>query len=437
MTTPPTLFNLEAERALIGALLINPAAADTINIEPGEMYVDRHRRIFQAIKGLRARDIEPDVVTLADLFDRDGTLEVIGGVAYMTELIQATPWSTSIDSYAVVVRDYARRRSVMQVANSLAAAALNLDERIDERIGAAIDTLGKAGAGNRGARHISEFVTELRAEVAELMTNPRDVWGVPTGFTDIDRLIGGLQNSEVFYLAGEPGVGKSKLMLQMCQNMAAAGFPGALFSLEMSGVAMTRRAVSAAGEVPTRLLKNGKLDGDNLERYERGAAEVENLPIYMSDDSNLTLTGLRAELARLKAAHGVCWFALDYLLLLNGFDNLDKDYERSAKLSVGVKRIARDLDMPALTVNSVTKDGMDGGTPSSRQLRGSGQVVHDADLIAFLVKNSQAPAFITLVFTKTRDVEGGTRSIELYQHDLYPKFGPAMKQSFELNGRGK
>lgn len=436
--TTPTLFNLEAEKALIGALLINPAAADTINLEPSDLYVDRHRRILSAIRSLRARDIEPDIVTLADLFDRDGSLADIGGVAYMTELMTDTPWSTSIESYAVVVRDYARRRLVMQTANGLAAAALNLEERIDDRIANAMDALTKAGENQKGARPMAEWVTELREDVRIRMDNPAEIWGIPTGFTDIDRLIGGMHTGEVFYLAGEPGVGKSKLMLQMALNMAKAGVPGALLSLEMSGQAMTRRAVSALGKVPTRMLKSGIFGTPyDIDNYEAGAAAAESLPLYMSDDASLTPTGLRAELARLKSAHGIQWFALDYLLLLNGYENQQRDDERSAKLSIAIKRIARDLNLAALTVNSVTKDGMDSSLPSSKQLRGSGQVIHDADLIAFLIKNAQAPAFVTLVFTKTRDVESGSRSIDLYQHQDYPAFGPAQQQTYSLNGRDK
>lgn len=426
----------DAERALLGALLIAPDGIDLIDLEPSELYIHRHQWIYDTLRALHRKGIDPDQVTLCEVFERDGRLQEIGGAAYLAELVNAAPWSTNAAGYAAVIRDYARRRMMLAVANKIAGAAYEMGQPIDKPITEAIDELGKASAAKRGARHISEFVSELYDEVSELIQHPRDVWGIPTGFTDIDGLIGGLQPGEVFYLAGEPGVGKSKLMLDISLRMSKSGHPGAIFSLEMSGRAMTRRALSIVGKYPTRLLKSGKLTDDEITTFTHSVDDTANLPLYMSDDASLTLTGLRAELSRLKAQHDIEWFALDYLLLLSGYDDRD-DTERSGKLSTGVKRIARDLDLPALTVNSVTKDGMAEGAPMSRNLRGSGQVVHDADVIAFLVRDKDQPSYLKLVFTKTRDVEGGARSVDLYQHSDYPGFDNACNVKLNGNGNGR
>jgi replicative DNA helicase len=439
MTSAPTLYNLEAEQALIGCLLYDPGLIDQIDLTPDDLYVDRHKRVFKAVRGLTTQGIEPDLVTLTDLFEREGVLSEMGGPAFLTGLLLDIPSTQHVQSYARVVRDYARRRKLLSVASELARAAHDIDAAIDAPITAAIDSLGTTAAVTRGARPMSDWVDELRRDVFDRIDNPRDVWGIPTGFLDVDALIGGIQPSEVLYLAGEPGVGKSKLMLNMAQNMAKAGFPGAVFSLEMDGLAMTRRAVSVAGKVPTRLLKSGKLEGADYEAYDKGAIEVWHLPMYLSDDPTLTLVGLRAELSRLRARFGIRWFALDYLLLLSGFDN-DSETDRSTKLSRGTRRIARDLDLAALTVNSVTKEGMGkNGAPVSKDLRGSGQVVHDADLIGFLIRDEAQDRqnIVKLVFTKTRDVDGGTRTIHLYARPEYPAFENMQPYSLNGNNNGR
>lgn len=425
------IYNQEAEQALIGSLLYDPGLIDTIDLEPGELYVDRHKRVFSAIRNLHAKGVDADLVTLTDLFERDGVLAEMGGAAWLTGLLLGVPNTQSIQSYARVVRDYATRRRMVAIAGELVRAALDTAAATDGPVSVALDGLAMAATRRSGAAHLSVFTAQVAAEVEAAMARPADVWGIPTGFADIDDMLGGLQPGEVFYLAGEPGIGKSKLMLDMALRMGRGGAAGAIFSLEMSGRAMAYRAVSVAGKVPTRLLKSGKLAGDDLAAYRRGLTEIDDLPVYLSDDAGLTAAGLRAELSRLIGRHGIRWFALDYLLLMSGYDHLEET-ERSAKLSAAVKRVARDLSLAALTVNSVTKDGMSGGAPKTSNLRGSGQVAHDADLVAFLVKDDSQPNIVRLIFTKTRDVADGIHSIDLYARPDYPAFGNVAP--YDLNG---
>lgn len=420
----PTLYSETTERALLGALLIDPDLFNTVEVDPADFYIHRNRAIYAAGRGLMRKGITPDVITLCDVIERGGD---VPDMAYVTQTITDCPTSYGAEGYAAIIRDYAKRRAVAAIANQLAGLAYDTKRRLDECLSEYIDALGKTSLPDRAARPLSAWASELYDEVAELAANPRDVPGIPTGYIDIDTYIGGLRAGQMFYLAGEPAVGKSKLMLNMALNMGRAQHAGAIFSLEMSGRDVTRRALSILSKVATRSLQTGNMTDDDWAAFTSAIAEAEQLPIYMSDNSALTMTGLRAELSRLKAQFGIEWFALDYLLLLNGYQNADET-ERSGLLSRGVRQIARDLDLAALTVNSVTKDGMGKDVvPTNKNLRGSGQVVHDADMIAFLVKNEMQKEFCTLVFTKLRDVSGGTVSIDLYQHPNYPAFSDAAR----------
>lgn len=439
MTDPETilLFNQDAERAMIGAILIDPGLLDELDILPDDFYVHRNRAIYDAARGLWRKQIEPDIITLTDLFERQGKLEDMGGAAYLTECIIQTTNTYSARSYAVTIKDYSRRRRIVSIANDLARVAYALNVNPGPAIMQAIDALAGAGQVGSGAAHMAEFMAQLADEVSERMNNPAEVWGLPTGFIDIDAYLGGLQPGEVFYLAGEPGIGKSKLMLNISANMALANYPGVIYSLEMRGLAMAMRAVSSQARIPTRLIKSGKMDGRQYESFGHTIDELSAAPWYMRDSGQLTIPELRADLVRLKAQAGVQWFALDYLMLLSGYDDMGET-ERSAYLSRGVKQIAHDLNLVALTVNSVTKDAMgEGSTPSQKQLRGSGQVIHDADLIAFLVQDElNKVSGVKLVFTKQREVSGGKRTIRLIVQQDYPRFDNAETRALEPGKNG-
>lgn len=424
------LYDEASERALVGAALLEPALLDTLNIAPDDFYIHRHRAIFTAARRLMSKGVEPDAVTLCDMLERDQQLEQVGGLSYVTELLYSTPTSYGAEGYARIVRDYARRRAVGAVANQLAGLAYDTGRRLDEGLAPLIDALGKSAVPDRAARAFAAWAVEAMTEVERRRANPTDIPGIPTGFLDLDAYLGGLKTGQVFYMAGEPAVGKSKLMLNIATNAARAGHGVAVFSLEMSGFQIATRALSAMARVPTRNMQTGKLTEAEYQALKDAAQLAETLPLYVNDDPTLTIPAMRADLARLKARYGVELFVVDYLLLLNGYPNMKED-ERSALLSRGVRQIARDLDMAGISVNSVTKDGMDskGTLPSNKNVRGSGQVVHDADLIAFLIENATQPEFVSLVFTKLRDVASSGARVELYRHATYPLFSDATRSA--------
>lgn len=424
MTEVQTIpFNVEAEEALLGSVLINPASFPTIDLRSKDFYIERHRWIWQAMAQVIAGNQIPDHVSLSEKLSGNGKLKEIGGPAFLASLVNRTPSSLHAEQYAEIVRDKSRRRKIIATAHELAVAAYDEKADLDKAAAQATDDLTATVRTSHEMLHISEAIPQLLDAVSEAAENPSETWGIPTGFVDLDRLTGGLLG--LWYLAGPPGIGKSILMLQMMINAAKQGHAGAIFSLEMSALSQLMRAVSAEAEIATRSLKTGHIEADEWDAFYKACQSMADLPIYICDEPELSTTQLRAHLVRLKSKIDVEVFALDYLYLMTDDEKMEPT-ERTELLSKRVKAIQRKLDIPALTVNSVTKEGMK-GSPSITDLRGSGQLVHDPDVVIFMNKHDMAQDMRTLSLKKGRDLESLGR-IDLVKMGSWPSFKDASER---------
>lgn len=425
------LYNQIAEESLIGAALINPKQVRYLDLEANEFYVQRNAWLWQAILDLEVRGYNMDIVTLSEELNKRNQLEPIGGVPYLAKLVSNTTTSLAMDNHAVIIREYAQRRNMLRVAQALAKAAYDSKD-LDAAAASAIDTLVTGAKSDGGAIHISKVISEIYVQTNERREDPKDVWGITTGFIDFDRMTGGLHPGEVYYLAGEPGIGKSKLAIQMGINMGKSGEPGSIFSLEMGRKQLMTRSLSSLAEVPTRNIKTGRMTDDEWRRFNRACDAANLYPIYISDQSGITTSKLRSELARLQAQHGIKWAVIDYLLLMGDADGKDET-ELSSKISKRIKQIAVSLNMCIISVNSVTKEAMgDNATISQKNVRGSSTVVHDADVIGMLTKHKPEPYEIqrdnlrTHWFVKGRELEG-LGYFHLVAFDKWPSFGNYQK----------
>ena len=423
---PKQLFNQEAEEALIGAALINPTIIRYQDLEPQEFFIQRHAWVWQAMTDLDKRGVEPDLVTLSEELGKRKQLGEVGGLSFLTGLISNSA-GFGADNHARIIREYASRRNILKVATDLEKAAYDAKD-ISTATMQAIDSLAVGTRADDGAVHIGKVISEVYAVAEERSKNPKDVWGIPTGFFDFDRNTGGLHPGEVVYIAGEPGIGKSKLAIQMGINMGAAGYPGAIFSLEMGRKQLMTRSLSALAEVPTRNIKTGKMDADEWTRFNKATEAAMNYPVYISDKSGITTGQMRSEIARLQAQHGIQWVVIDYLLLLGDSDGAGEN-ELSAKISQRVKRMAVNLDIAIISVNSVTKEGMGNeGQILQKNVRGASTVIHDADLICFLTEHKpekfdyKKDNLRTLTSVKGRELEQRF-FIHLVAFDQWPSFG--------------
>ncbi len=438
---PKPLYDKAAEEAFIGSLLIDPERLRRLNVKAADLYFVRNQHVLEAMLEITARNETPDMVTIPAELERSGKMAAVGMPA-LIELAMASPNIFNVDSYEKIIRDFARRRSALAVAQRIALAAYS--DNVDNEVEQAVEGYRKDRTGGGRLHHWREDIQALDEEISERVQNPRDVWGMPTGFADYDRMMGGAVPGAMLIIIGAPAMGKSILAHNMAMNLAKAEHPGAVFSLEMTRRDITRRNMSVLSGVNTRAMKTGRMTSDDLSAYYQSIGVAEQLPIYISDDAALTVQTLRKELARAVEEYGIEWFVLDYLMLMTGPGK--DDTERSAYLSRHVKTMTTEFNLFGITVNSVVKDGMaDAGdaapnAPSQKHVRGSGQVIHDADVIGELTRHipkageAANPRLRTFTVTKAREMEGGAGYFHLVKHDTVPVFQNYAGQTVNLNG---
>lgn len=428
-------YSETAEKAVLRSVLINPRIGQELVIKPDDFYIYKNRQIWEAYISLIAQGINPDAVTLHDELERRGVISEVGGEDYLFDLVGGESNWVNVMEYACIIHDYGRRRRAIQAASDLAVLAFSTSKDFDTGLEEIIQRITMDVSTRKGATPISGMVSDLIDEILILVDKPKDtIWGLQTGIIDYDRATGGIQDAdgEMVYIAGEPGVGKSILTAQIGVHLAMQGYPGAIYSLEMKNRQVLRRIISALARIETRKLKTGRLSQLELASIIQASEKAAALNMHICDESSLTTNELRSDIARLKARHGIRWFVLDYMYLMADTGSLD-DTERTGALSRALKQICKDFEVGGITVNSVTKRGMDGSALRKSDVRGSGQVIHDADVVLFMQDHqprqfeTKNPNIKTLTFGKGRELDQPNLAFNLLKHDGYPLFENMVK----------
>jgi replicative DNA helicase len=412
------LFSTEAEKAVIGSVIFNPGSRYDVDLTPDDFFIERHRNLWQSILELDDTGTVIDVLTLSERSNVE--------LNYLLALTNMIVSSCDISDHARIIKEKAYRRRVFDTANALVRAAHSESDGIETEVYRIIDSLSTTTHTGEGAVHISAFTGQVMSEFEERMAEPKDIWGMQTGFIDYDNLTGGLQQSESVILSGEPGIGKSLLAMQMGMQLAGHGHPGTIYSIEMLGTAVARRMISSRSKVSTRKIKTGR--ANTAEHFEIDSAKriIDNLPIFLSERAELDLFTLRADLARLKRYFGIKWFVVDYLFFMNAGKNLN-EIEATTLLSRGIKRICKSLNLAGISIHSMNKEGINAATAGKTALRGSGQVAYDADLICILSKDKITPNVFVFDIIKGRELESDSNSFTLVKQRDYPFFGNSQR----------
>jgi replicative DNA helicase len=402
--------NIEAEQSLLGALLVNNDALQHIGdqLRAEHFYEPLHARIFEAIHKFHDKGLIANPVTLKHFFDQDEALADIGGGAYLAKLAASAITVINIADYARMVYDLALKRQLITIGEDVVNTAFA--HRIDIPATAQIEsaeqklfTLSIEGTGDKGFRALKHSVIGA-IKHAEHAFKHQGVIGLTTGLIEMDKLLGGLQRSDLLILAGRPSMGKTALAVNVAYNaclslaqdartknipLKDAGSVG-FFSLEMSAEQLSTRMLSSASKLNSSKIFNGKISADEFSHLVRVSNEMVTLPFFIDDTPALSIAGLRTRARRLKRMHNLKLLVVDYLQLVRGSGQRAQDnrVQEVSEITQGLKAIAKELDIPVLALSQLSRavEQREDKKPLLSDLRESGSIEQDADVVMFIYR---------------------------------------------------
>ena len=436
--------NVEAEEAILGALLIDPDAIIRVAtiLRPEDFYREKHGWIYDVILALHERREPIDFLTVVDELDRREQLDQVGGAAFITTLINAVPTSIHAEHYARIVERAATRRRLLEAAGQIAALAYQEADDVEEVVDRAEQTL--FGVSERRISRelvpIKQVLSDYYDRIEYLTRHQGEVIGIPTGFADIDKLLGGLQRSDMVILAARPSVGKTSLALSIAHNAAKKyGQRVAFFSLEMSNEQVVQRLISAETGIDSQRLRRGKIAENEWARFIKATSDLAETYFYIDDTPGISALELRTKARRLQAEVGIDLLAVDYLQLMRGDYRSENRVQEISSISRSLKGLARELNVPILAISQLSR-GVESRTdkrPILSDLRESGALEQDADVVIFIYRdelyneNTERKNIADIIVAKHRN--GPTGVVSLYFKKELAQFREAELRSREID----
>jgi len=377
--TPP--HSIEAEQAVLGGLLLDTQAWDQVgdSISADDFYRPDHRLIFDAIGELVAESKAIDVVTVSERLERRGKLADIGGLAYLSTLVRDTPTAANARAYAQIVRERSLLRSLISAGNAIVSSVYS-DEGLSARelvneAEARVFEIAERGAGRtEGARSVRSMLPALIDQIDEWHSNPDSLRGTPSGFTDFDRLTGGLRGGDLVIVAGRPGMGKTTLAINIGENVALdhkVHGTVLIFSMEMPTEQLMTRMLSSVGSVPLQDIRSGRISDQDWSRISGATSQLQEARIYIDDQPALTPTDLRARARRIKREHGLHLVIVDYLQLMQVSGTKENRATEISEISRGLKALAKELNVPVIALSQLNRsvEQREGKKPVMSDLR--------------------------------------------------------------------
>lgn len=392
--SPVPMWSGEAETALLGAIINGgqptiDAAADLVREE--WFFAPVHRAAWQVLHGMYIKRQPVDLFTFTEAFRQAGELQKIeGGAGWLTANFGAAPGGVGmLTHWAEVVRDYWRRREIVRVATDLLIDAKDFAKQTED----VIDLGEKALLDLRletkqtGLVHCAEAVDAAAKRIETAHKKRGGVIGIATGFTDLDRMTGGLKNGQLVIIAARPSMGKSAFATNIAEHACiSAGTPTALFSLEMTGEELMERVLCTQSDVKLQRVRDGFMSKDEMKKLGQMIGEVSAAPLYLDETPSLTIAAFRARARRAVAKHGVKLLIVDYLQLMRGSSKRAQQDRRLEidEISSGLKATAKELGVPVIALSQLNRDAEERAEPKLSHLRESGSIEQDADIVALL-----------------------------------------------------
>jgi replicative DNA helicase len=385
---PP--HNDDAERATLGAMFLDADAIPAAQqyIQPDDFYSAANGRIYKAILSLYDGGNRADDITVRDMLQRTGELDLSGGIAYISGLTDAAPTSANIEYYAKLVQDCSLRRSLIRTAAKIGVSGYDISEDAQLLLEKAQQSIFDLTYRKSilTFRSLHETVPEAFNNIEKLSKAQAAFTGVPSGFDDLDRMTSGFQNSEMVVIGARPSIGKTALALNMAANVTIHEHrPAAFFSLEMTDIALTTRIISSEAHIDSHSLRTGFLKSGDITKIADAAGNIYEAPLYIVDMPNMKLFDLRTQARRLRALKQVEIIFIDYIGLITLGNSNAPRYEQVSEISRSLKSLARELNIPIVVLSQLSRTiDQKSERPNLASLRESGAIEQDADVVMFL-----------------------------------------------------
>jgi replicative DNA helicase len=449
-STPELPHNVEAEAALLGALMIDNRIAEDVQIKlrSDHFYEPVHGRLYDAILKLIDRNMVANPVTLKPMFEADEAIKVLGGPGYLAQLTGSGAALIGARDFAAQIYDLALLRELVSVGRDMATRALDTSEAITpkeqiEEAEVALYRVAEQG-GESGSVKTFGQATRMAVELAEKALNAGGgLSGVTTGLDTINAKTGGLHHSDLVILAGRPGMGKTALATNFAFNAArrwvrdeedgiepakSVGAKVAFFSLEMSADQLATRILAEQSGISSENLRMGKISQTDFRNLARASAELESLPLFIDDTPALTIAALRTRARRLKRRHGIGLVVVDYLQLLSGSGKATDGnrVQEISEISRGLKTLAKELNVPVIALSQLSRavEQREDKQPMLSDLRESGSIEQDADIVLFVYREEY--------YVQSREPKRPAEGDDAKTFDEHAKWATDMERVFGL-----
>lgn len=419
---PP--HSVESEQSILGSILLDKEAIITVTetIKSEDFYKEAHKIIYECMMKLNNKSEPIDLITLTEELKKQGHLEDIGGISYITSLSTIVPTTSNVKYYADIVKEKSVLRKLIKVSNDILNLGYDSSIKVEDILEKAEKRIFDISQekSSEDFQTINSVLMDTYDMIEKLYTNKEDITGITTGFEDLNKKTNGLQRTDLILVAARPAMGKTAFSLNLVQNAALKGNASvAVFSLEMSKEQLVQRMLSAQSHVELKKIKTGNLDENDWPRIIDAMSVLSNASIYIDDTPGIRIGELRSKCRKLKIEKGLDLILIDYLQLMEGDGGNESRQQEISKISRSLKIIAKELNCPVVALSQLSRapEQRSDHRPMLADLRESGAIEQDADIVMFLYRDeyyhpdSERKNIGEIIIAKNR--HGETGSVEL------------------------
>ncbi|MDD5879826.1 MAG: replicative DNA helicase [Clostridiales bacterium] len=434
---PP--HSVESEQSILGSIILDKDAIITVaeTINPSDFYKEAHKIIYESMLSLNSNNEPIDLITLIEELRKEGHLDNIGGISYLTSLSTIVPTTSNVKYYANIVKEKSVMRQLIKASNEIINLGYDASTDVQEILNKAEKNIFDISQEKSGddIQPINAVLQDTFDMIEKLCTEKKEVTGITTGFKDLNKKINGLQRTDLILLAARPAMGKTAFSLNLVQNAALKGDASvAVFSLEMSKEQLVQRMLSAQSNVELSKIKTGTLGESDWPRIIDGMAVLSEAKIFIDDTPGIKISEIRSKCRRLKMEKGLDLILIDYLQLMEGEGKNENRQQEIAKISRSLKILAKELDCPVVALSQLSRSPelRKDHRPILSDLRESGSIEQDADIVMFLYRDeyyhddSEKKNIGEVIVAKNR--HGETGNVELVWFGQVQKFADKVRE---------